>query len=179
VADHLPGDSQDYYVAYQGPLRFDFMYYRESEMVPAPKWIGCSVLKEETGLVADVLARSEDLTPTPPTPEMLLSSDQKFWTWCWYTFAKIRRGELWEALIGVHAIRCDAMLPMLDWKAGRRHEGHRRLEAKLDPEEEARLAATVASLQAEITLFHDLRGSLFETYGLAFDPEPEEGSRAR
>ena len=166
-------------MAYQGPLRFDFMYYRESEMVPAPKWIGCSVLKEETGLVADVLARSEDLTPTPPTPEMLLSSDQKFWTWCWYTFAKIRRGELWEALIGVHAIRCDAMLPMLDWKAGRRHEGHRRLEAKLDPEEEARLAATVASLQAEITLFHDLRGSLFETYGLAFDPEPEEGSRAR
>ena len=183
VADHLPGGSQDYYVAYRGLLRFDFMYYRESEMVPAPKWVGCPVLKDETGLVAGVLARSEDLAPTPPTREMLLSLDQKFWTWCWYTFAKICRGELWEALNSIQAIRSDALLPMLDWKARRRHEGYRRLESKLAPQEAARLAATVApleagtlyrALQAEITLFRDLRGSLFETYGLTFDPEPEE-----
>lgn len=182
VADHLPGGSQDYYVAYQGPLRFDFMYYRESEMVPDLKWVGCPVLKDETGSVADILVRSEDLAPPAPTREMLVALDQKFWTWCWYTFAKIARGELWEALNGMHTIRSEALLPMLDWKARCRHEGYRRLETKLDPETAARLEATVAPLEAEalygallaaITLYRDLREVTFEHYGMTLDPEPE------
>jgi predicted nucleotidyltransferase len=185
AVDPITRGSQDYYVAYRGPIKFDFMYYRESEVVPGPKWIGCPALKDTTGLVNDVLTRSRDLPP-PPTQEVLLHLNQKFWTWCWYVFGKIMRGELWEALDGLHTVRRDALLPMLDWTSGRPHEGYRRLERKLDPEMAERLAATVAPLEAEalhdalqaaIVLFCDLREPVFELRGLAFDPAPEEEIR--
>ncbi|HEX6711268.1 MAG TPA: aminoglycoside 6-adenylyltransferase [Rubrobacter sp.] len=93
------------------------------------------------------------------------------------------RGELWEALDGIHTIRSDALLPMFDWTGGRRHEGYRRLERKLDPETAARLAATVAPLEADalyealqtaMALFREMREPVFEQCGLTFDPAPEE-----
>lgn len=178
----VPGGSRDYIVTYPGPVKLDLMYYSESEMLPAPKWAGCVVLKDESGLITDVLARSSDLAPSLPPPEALLELDQKFWTWCWYVFGKIMRGELWEALDGVHSIRSQVLLPMLDWTFDRRHEGYRRLENKVDPETAARLARTVstldpesmfAALKAEMGLFRDLRGHLSESIGLTFDPRPE------
>lgn len=109
-----------------------------------------------------------------------------FWTWCWYVFGKIMRGELWEALDGIHTIRSDALLPLLDWTTGKPHEGYRRLERKLDPEMAARLAATVVPLEAEalyqalqaaIALFRNLREPVFELCGVTFDPAPEETIR--
>ena len=93
------------------------------------------------------------------------------------------RGELWEALDGLHSIRSLALVPLLDWAAERPHEGYRRLERKTDPEAASRLMATVAAvrpqalyepLQAEMTLFRRLRAVIFERYGLTFDPTPEE-----
>jgi hypothetical protein len=63
-------------------------------------------------------------------------------------FGKIVRGELWEALDGIHTIRRDAFLPTLDWTAGRPHDGYRRLETKLDPEMAERLTGTLAPLEA-------------------------------
>jgi predicted nucleotidyltransferase len=180
AVDPVSGGSRDYIVTYPGPVKLDLMYYRESELVPGPKWVGCPVLKDTTGLVADVLARSRDL---PPTPEVLLYINQKFWTLCWYVFGKIMRGELWEALNGIHTIRSDALLLLLDWTTGRPHEGYRRLERKLDPEMAARLAATVApletealhdALQAAIVLFCDLREPVFDVCGLTLDRESEE-----
>ena len=117
-----------------------------------------------------------------PQPETLLELNQKVWTWCWYVFGKIMRGELWEALDGVHGIRSRVLLPMLDWMSDGPHEGYRRLESKADPETAARLAATVstlrpgslyAALQAEMDLFCDLRDAAFDRFGLNFDPAPE------
>jgi hypothetical protein len=92
------------------------------------------------------------------------------------------RGELWEALDGIHTIRSEALLPMLDWLSDRPHEGYRRLESKADSETAARLAATVstlrpeslyAALHAEMDLFCDLRAAVFDRCGLTFDPAPE------
>jgi predicted nucleotidyltransferase len=183
AVDPIPGGSRDYIVTRLGPVKLDLMYYRESEMLPAPKWAGCRVLKDMSGLMDDVLARSRDITPSAPAPEVLLKLDQRFWTLCWYVFGKIMRGELWEALDGIHTMRSDAILPMLDWMAGRPHEGYRRLERKLDPEITTRLASTLApleagllydALQAAMALFRDLRGPLFERCGLTFDPAPDE-----
>lgn len=117
------------------------------------------------------------------TTEELLDLNQKFWTWCWYVFGKIERGELWEALDGIHAIRSIALTPLLDWAAERPHEGYRRLERKTDPEAASSLMATVAlvqsealyaALQAEMVLFRSLRAMVFERYGLTFDPRPDE-----
>jgi hypothetical protein len=179
----MPGGSTDHIVIYEGPVKFDFMYLKESDLKPAPKWAGCPVVQDASGRVAAVISRSEGPTPPPPTPEALLDLNQKFWTWCWYVFGKIVRGELWEALDSVHSIRSLALVPLLDWAAERSYEGYRRLERKTDPTTASRLMATVAALQpealyaalqTEMELFRSLRAMVFDHYGLTFDPMPEE-----
>jgi len=187
AVDPVPGGSRDYIVTFPGPVKLDLMYYRESEVLPAPKWTGCLVLKDVSAYITDVVARSRDLAPSPPTSETLLELDQRFWALCWYVFGKIMRGELWEALVdGNRTIMSGVLLPMLDWTAGKPHEGYRRLERKLDAEMTTRLASTLASLeagalyealQATMTLFRDLREPVFELRGLTFDPASEEEIR--
>jgi len=181
--DPIPGGSRDYIVTYPGPIKIDLMYHRESEIVPAPKWTGGVVLKDASGLVGNVLARSRNFAPPTPSSEELLELDKRFWTLCWYVFGKIMRGELWEALAGIHTIRSDALLPMLDWTAGRPHEGYRRLDATLDPGMAQRLDDTLGlleagalydALQAEISLFRDLCEPLFERFGPTYDTVPGE-----
>ena len=115
--DPVPGGSTDRIVVYEGPdgfpVKFDFMYLEESDLEPAPKWAGCAVLEDEGGRVGAVVARSEGLAPPPPKPEELRELNQKFWTWSWYVFGKIVRGELWEALAGLHDIRSLALVPLV------------------------------------------------------------------
>ena len=96
TVDPLPGGSTDYIVVYEGPIKFDFMYLQESDLEPHPKWVGCAVLKDTDGNVRALVARSEVLGPPRPSAEGLSELNQKFWTWCWYAFGKIERGELWK-----------------------------------------------------------------------------------
>jgi predicted nucleotidyltransferase len=182
AVDPVPGGSRDYIVTYPGPVKLDLMYYRESEIGPDQKWVGRQILVDDPGSLESVISRSATSRTDRPQPKTLLELNQKFWTWCWYVFGKIMRGELWEALDGVHTIRSDALLPLLDWMSDRPHEGYRRLESKADPETAARLAATVstlrpeslyAALQVEMDLFCDLRAAAFDRFGLSFDPAPE------
>ena len=183
TVEPVAGGSSDFIVTYPGPVKLDLMYHRESEVVPGPKWEDRSVLKDDSGSLAAVVSRSAGAGPDRPAPEALAELEQKFWTWCWYVFGKISRGELWGALDGLHTIRSLALLPLLDRAAGRPHEGYRRLERKLDPRASGLLAATVvplqpgalyAALQAEIALFRELRAIVFDRYGLSFDPKPGE-----
>ena len=183
AVDPLPGGSRDYIVLYPGPVKLDLMYHRESEVEAGPKWEGLPVLKDGSGFVAAVVTRSSGSEPDRHRPEAIAELEQKFWTLCWYVFGKISRGELWEALDGVHTIRSLVLVPLLDRSAGRSHEGYRRLERKLDPETLNALAATVApvqrealyaALRAEISLFRYLKAGLSDRYGLALDPGPAE-----
>jgi predicted nucleotidyltransferase len=183
AVDPVPGGSRDYIVTYPGPTKLDLMYHRESEIGPDQKWADRLVLVDDSGSLGTVISRSARSRPDRPEPKTLLALNQRFWTWCWYAFGKIMRGELWEALDGVHGIRSRALLPMLDWMSARPHEGYRRLESKADPQTGARLAATVSTLRpeslyaalwAEMDLFCDLRAATFDHFGLAFDPAPEE-----
>jgi predicted nucleotidyltransferase len=183
VVDPMPGGSTDHIVIYEGPIKFDFMYLKESDLKPAPKWVGCVVLKDASGgHVGAAVARSEGLTAPQPTTEELLDLNQKVWAWCLYAFGKIMRGELWEALDGIHSIRSLALVPLLDWAAERPYEGYRRLERKTAPATASRLMATVAAvqpealyaaLQAEMELFRSLRAMVFDRHGLTFDPTPD------
>jgi hypothetical protein len=141
------------------------------------------VLKDTNGRLEAVVARSEALRPPRPSAEDLSELNQKFWTWCWYAFGKIERGELWEALDGLHSIRGLALVPLLDWSAERAHEGYRRLERKTNQEQASRLSATLApmraralhaALRAEVELFRELRAAVLERYGLSIDPAHEE-----
>ena len=183
AVDPVPGGSTDHIVVYDGPVKFDFMYLRESDLGPHPRWDGCVVLKDTHGRVGAVVGRSEALGPPRPRAEDLSELNQKFWTWCWYAFGKIERGELWEALDGLHSIRSLALVPLLDWSAEGPHEGYRRLERKTNQEQASRLLATVAplraralhaALRAEVELFRELRAAVLDRYGLTIDPAPEE-----
>jgi len=182
AVDPVPGGSTDHIVLYDGPIKFDFMYLRESDLGPHPRWDGCVVLKDTAGRLGAV-ARSEALGSPRPSAEDLSELNQKFWTPCWYTFGKIERGELWEALDGLHSIRSLALVTLLDWTAERRHEGYRRLERKMNQEQTSRLLATVApmraralhmALLAEVELFRELRAEILERYGLTIDLAHEE-----
>jgi predicted nucleotidyltransferase len=183
AVDPVAGGSTDHIVLYEGPVKFDFMYLRESDLGPHPRWDGCVVLKDTDGRLGTVVARSEALGPPRPSAEVLWELNQKFWTLSWYAFGKIERGELWEALDGLHSIRSLALVPLLDWIAERRHEGYRRLEPKTNQKQTSRLSATVApmrasalhaALRAEVELFRELRGAVLERYGLSIDLAPEE-----
>jgi predicted nucleotidyltransferase len=183
AVDPVPGGSTDYIVVYDGPVKFDFMYLRESDLVSHPRWDGCVVLKDMDGRVGAVVARSEALGPPRPRAEDLSELNQKFWTWCWYAFGKIERGELWEALDCLHSIRSLTLVPLLDWTAERPHEGYRRLERKMNQEQASRLLATVAPMRAralhaalrtEVELFRELRAEVLDRCGLTIDLAHEE-----
>ena len=183
AVDPVEGGSTDHIVLYEGPVKFDFMYLRESYLGPHPKWDGCVVLKDTDGRLGAVVARSEALGPPRPSAEDLWELNQKFWTWCWYAFGKIERGELWEALDGLHNIRGLVLVPLLDWTAERRREGYRRLERKTNQEQASRLSATLApmraralhaALRAEVELFRELRAAVLERYSLSIDLAHEE-----
>jgi predicted nucleotidyltransferase len=183
AVDPVEGGSTDYIVLYEGPVKFDFMYLRESDLGSHPRWDGCVVLKDTDGRLGTVVARSEAIGPPRPSAGDLSELNLKFWTLCWYAFGKIERGELWEALDSLHSIRTLALVPLLDWNAERSHEGYRRLERKMNQERASRLAATVApmraralhaALRAEVELFRELRAAVLDRYGLPVDLAHEE-----
>jgi hypothetical protein len=70
--DPMPGGSTDHIVIYKGPVKFDLMYLKKSDLKPDPKWASCTVLKDASGRVGAVVARSEGLAPPQPTTEELL-----------------------------------------------------------------------------------------------------------
>ena len=73
----MPGGSTDHIAIYEGPVKVDFMYLKECDFKPVSKWIGCVVLKDASGRVGAVVARSERLAAAPPTPEELLELNRK------------------------------------------------------------------------------------------------------
>jgi hypothetical protein len=68
----------------------------------------------------------------------------KFCGWIWYTFGKIARGELFEALNSIEVMRTSALLPFLQIVEGLPFEGCRHLETRLTEAHRFRLEATVA-----------------------------------
>jgi streptomycin adenylyltransferase len=179
VPDHLgPGGDEMYIAVYDGPVKVDFNYVRRSSVRPSWKMAARLILKDTDGMLAEVIRASAGLAPPPPSREMLEALQHKFWTWCWYVFGKIVRGELWEALDGVHTIRSLALVPMAEWDAGTPGEGHRRLETRLNDQVLACLAATIptldrvalhAALKAEMGLFRDLQARVWLHCGLPVD----------
>jgi len=182
IADHNPGGEHDYITLYEGPVKLDWMYCPRSDVTPGRKWAQGLVLKDQDGFLTGVKESWQEEETAGPTLEQLLVLNRKFWTWCWYVFGKIMRGESWQALSGLHAIRSMALLPMIGWAKGQSLQGYRRLEQEMSPELTSQLAATVGglepgelynALEAEMDLFHALRASLFERCGLEHDISAE------
>ncbi|MBI3970738.1 MAG: aminoglycoside 6-adenylyltransferase [Chloroflexi bacterium] len=189
IADHIPGGDQLYIVLYEspvGPVKLDVEYYRASAVTPSWSLSRRRMLLDRTGALAAVLARSAEVEVSTPRVEHLRDVNQKFWSWCWYTFGKIVRGELWEAVDALHTIRTRALIPFVAWAGGAPVEGYRRLEQKADPDVLGRLAATLAppqraplyaALQVSIDLYSTLREPVFSRFGVQADVRAESTLR--
>jgi hypothetical protein len=70
---------------------------------------------------------------------------QKFAGWIWYTYTKIARGELFEAVDSMNVMRERALLPCLHLTAKIPREGYRRLETRLPREVVQQLRSTYPS----------------------------------
>ncbi|HEX6711267.1 MAG TPA: hypothetical protein VF068_13135 [Rubrobacter sp.] len=83
--DPIPGGSRDYIVTYPGPIKLDLMYYRESEIKPDQKWVGCPVLKDHSGSLVAVVSRSAGSSLPEPMELLVL---------------RLRKDHAWRALGG-------------------------------------------------------------------------------
>jgi predicted nucleotidyltransferase len=144
-ATHL-GDPHQVVAFYKAscPIHVDYQYRAVGDLVPRRKdakvkivldrsdelrkWqMACESAEETTGLAVERLQYFED----------------RFWAWCWYTHAKIQRGELWESRDGIEYIRTNVLVPHACASVGVPYEGNRRLEAKLDSVTQRQLEETI------------------------------------
>jgi predicted nucleotidyltransferase len=179
VPDHLgPGGDEMYIAVYEGPVKLDLNYVRRSAVKPYWNLAHRLILKDDDGAVSAAAHASAGVAPPPPTAAALTAVHNKFWTWCWYVFGKIARGELWEAFDGVQNMRKLAVLPLLEWEAHLPPEGFRRLELRVPDWRRQQLSATISrvdavhlyhALQAEIGLFVELQERVHPRYGVAID----------
>jgi predicted nucleotidyltransferase len=98
--------------------------------------------------------------------------EDRFWTWIHYATLKIGRGELFEALDFLGAIRGIVIAPLLQVKNKRLPRGVRKVEVYFEKNDLANLIDTVACHDVEsiinatrktISLYQQLRAQLFPT----------------
>jgi hypothetical protein len=182
----LHGYEHQYSVLYRELVKVDFVYRRTSELSPKWKWRHCRILKDTDGSLRELVDDSKECSPTRLSAEQLKSLNQRFWTYCWDTFGKIERGELWMAAFELHNIRSEVLLPFVSWVSGVVDHGYRRLESKMahemDDEFAEMLKSTAVSrdpealhtaLKTAIELYCTLREEVFEYRAVGYDTEPE------
>src|SRR6266571_2196264 len=143
-ATHL-GDPRQIIVFYRAiePIHIDYQYRELGQLKARPQDSNVTILLDRTGeLERWREACGREATPSGPTPEKLQYLEDRFWAWCWYTHAKIERGELWVAREAVEFLRNEVLLPLAH-RDGQIFEGNRRLESKLPSDTQALLEATI------------------------------------
>jgi len=142
-----------------GPLHVDLKFVAVDDL--ATRVEDPVVLWERDGAVRVVLARSAACFPLPD-PQWI---EDRFWTWVHYGATKLGRGELFEVVDFLAAVRDMVLGPMLHLKYGQLPRGVRKLETLAAPDVAA-LAATVAThdaasgaaaMQATVRLYRALR----------------------
>lgn len=113
------------------------------------------VLVDPGGFVAAARERREAGEGSSDDPDFD-DLHQKFTGWIWYTYSKIARGELFEALDSLGVMRAKALLPFLQLVSGLPFEGSRRLEQRLSPERLRALDETVPRGLAPAELYRAL-----------------------
>ncbi len=137
--------------------------------------------EREPGLLARAL---QGTTAEWPAPDLQWIED-RFWVWVHYVAAKIGRGELYECLDALAALRRLVFGPLLSLEAGARSEGARRLEQRageLSTDLEATVgdlsrAGCVEALRASVDLYRKLRERV-DAGGLSRRTEAERLSDA-
>jgi hypothetical protein len=124
-----------------GPLHVDLKFVALDDL--ATRVEDPVVLWERDGAVSSVIARSPARFPSPDAQWI----EDRFWTWVHYGAAKLGRGELFEVVDFLAAVRAMSIGPMLHLKHGHLPRGVRRLET-VAAADLAPLMATVATYDA-------------------------------
>ena len=126
-----------------------------------------AVLWERDGRVTEALARGAAEYPIATSAWI----EDRFWIWVHYGATKIARGELFEAIDFLSALRNLVLGPMGLRRAGKRPQGVRKIEI-VAPAFAAELQRTVASydvadclraLRASVEIYRNLRGHQSES----------------
>ncbi len=144
-AIHL-GNSHQIIVFYKAndPIHVDFQYKELAELEPCRHDANIKIIFDHSGAVAYYrqlcqLAKDTQIL----SHEKIQYLEDRFWGWCWYTYTKIMRGELWEARDALEYIR-NNVLVILSHNEGQILEGNRRLETKLSKHARDVLTTTVS-----------------------------------
>ena len=143
-ATHL-GDPHQIIVFYRAgdPIHVDYQYRELGALKPRRQDSNVTVLLDPTGeLERWRQACQQEPESSGPISEQLQYLEVRFWGWCWYTHAKIERGELWEAREAVEYLRSNVLLALAHGDT-QVFEGNRRLERKLAADVQDLLASTV------------------------------------
>lgn len=124
------------------------------------------ILYDTNQQLENILSRTEARYPFPDYQWI----EDRFWVWIHYATTKIGRGELFEVLDFLSAIRMMVLGPLLHIKNGNLPRGVRKIEMNVDPGDLHKLKQTAAAyeqhsiikaLEACIALYRDLRKHLF------------------
>jgi hypothetical protein len=174
-ATHL-GDPHQIIVFYRAgqPIHVDYQYRELGALMPRRQDSNVIVLLDRTGEIERwrQACRQEPDSPGP-TSEQLQYLEVRFWGWCWYTHAKIERGELWEAREALEYLRSNVLL-LLAHSARQVFEGNRRIEQKLPPEIQDLLASTIPARHSASSYSEALDG-IIDAYLQLFDSLPPSG----
>jgi Nucleotidyltransferase domain len=176
-ATHL-GDPNQIVAFYHAssPIHVDYQYRAVGDLVPRRpdrdvkilvdrdgqlrKWRKACLATEETGGLG---------------VERLQYLEDRFWAWCWYTHAKIQRGELWEARDGIEYMRTNVLVPLACAVAGVAYEGNRRVETKLESATKQQLEETIPKQHTRDGYEQALTNAM-DLYEALFDSLPEAAS---
>lgn len=124
------------------------------------------ILYDANQHLKNILSQTEAKYPFPDYQWI----EDRFWVWIHYAATKIGRGELFEVLDFLSAIRIMVLGPLLHIKNGNLPRGVRKLEMNVAPDDLHKLIQTAAAyeqnsiikaLEACIELYRDLREHLF------------------
>lgn len=135
-ATHL-GDPNQIIAFYEGtvPLHVDYNYKVPSELTKRPNDKDAVILVDKDGELTKLRQVWQTLeSEYAPEAQDLQYFEDRFWAWCWYTYSKIQRGELWEARDAEEYLRNAVLVKLAYYQKGLLSEGNRRLEAKFPPE---------------------------------------------
>ncbi|HXJ66557.1 MAG TPA: nucleotidyltransferase domain-containing protein [Actinomycetota bacterium] len=160
-------------VLYEDLIHVDLQPVEVGRLPQRNAGLAAFVLWERDGRISGTLPWP---APAPGGPTKDLAwFEGRVWTWSWYIQTKILRGELYEALDGLHYVRDRVLFRLLAFQRGEAGGGSRRIEQHLGPLAD-RFAATVpamtqesvlAALREAMRLYVELADPLLAEHGLA------------
>ena len=113
--DRYLGDPNQIIAFYEEglPIHVDYNYKVPGELKARAKDKDAVILIDKDGELAKLKESWQSLNPEKaPTVENLQYFEDRFWAWCWYTYSKIQRGELWESRDATEYLRNSVLIKL-------------------------------------------------------------------